>query len=131
MTLDNLNEKLSDKYACIIDKDKHKIQRDKGLNRYFKQWFKGAFKHCGKYDRMQVRLMRLILENYRGKLESNSPHQLTPQKLSEHCGKISHWKLKHKGVMVNESRDKKAGYNKEDLALSYTLPQLKLIYSTM
>ncbi len=49
LTLDDLKEKLSDRYACIIDKEEHKSEKDKGLNGNFQQQFKGLCSYCGKY----------------------------------------------------------------------------------
>ncbi len=49
LTLDDLQEKLSGRYTHIIDKEEHKREKDKGLNRNFQQQFKGLCRYCGKY----------------------------------------------------------------------------------
>ncbi len=43
LTLDDLREKLSDRYAQIIDREEHKSERDKGLNGNFPGKFKGTW----------------------------------------------------------------------------------------
>ncbi len=44
LMLDDLQDKLSDRYACIIDKEEHKSEIDKELNGKFQQQFKGSMK---------------------------------------------------------------------------------------
>jgi len=44
LMLDDLQEKLSDRYACIIDKEEHKSEIDKELNGNFHQQLSTATK---------------------------------------------------------------------------------------
>lgn len=48
LTLDHLREKLSDRYARIMDKEERRDERDKGL-RANDEYFKGTCHQCGKY----------------------------------------------------------------------------------
>ncbi len=54
LTLDDLKEKLSDRYAHIIDKEEHKSEKDKELNGNSQQQFNGLCRYCGKYGHRAV-----------------------------------------------------------------------------
>lgn len=51
---DNLCEKLSNHYACIINKEVHKSEREKGLSVKSHRQFKGTCWNDGKYGHWAV-----------------------------------------------------------------------------
>ncbi len=68
LTLDDLQEKLSDRYAHIIDKEEHKSEKDKGLHGNFQQQFK-LCRYCEKYGCRAAECKSCLQDEAKGSLQ--------------------------------------------------------------
>ncbi len=88
LTLDDLQEKLSDRYARIIDMEEHESEKDKGLDGNFQQQFKGLFRYCGKYAHRAAvcksRLLDLAKGSIQGQRYQNSSTAKRPIERETH-----------------------------------------------
>ena len=127
LTLDDLREKLSDRYARIIDKEEHKNEQDKGLSGNFQKQFKGTCRYCGKFGHKAIECRSRLQDEARNHQNSSSNtvrHQGNQDNRKFmgkcfNCGKVGHRKSECKKEMANKSREKIEESDEEDYGLVF------------